>query len=410
MKSDISQLMVARGLDAIVVYGNTDTCSNLAYLTQGAHLEGGLFLQTRSGQQVLFSSVLERENAEASGYPTRIWNDFPLSRYLKATQGDVLAARVAQWRALLTEYGVAGRVAFYGSDDMGYAWRFLSALAAAMPEIEVVGETPPNLFALARQTKDAREIEAMRAVGKATTSVIASVFDFLGSHHARAGIMRQRDGSPLTIGDVKAFIRLELARRNLEETHENIFSQGRDAGVPHNGGRYDMPLRLGETIVFDIFPRDRATGYFHDITRTFFLGYAPEHLAQRWQDVKSVFDQVMAAIRVGESCGRYQTMTCQLFEDMGYPTLCQNPKITSGYIHSLGHGVGLDIHESPRLSNFGQQPRLQPGHVVTVEPGLYFPDEGWGVRIEDTITFGPDGQLINLSDFPYEMVLPVKQV
>ena len=408
MKSDIPELMRERGLDALVVYGNTDTSSDLAYLTRGAHLEQAMYLHVRGREPVLFASVLERENAEATGISTRLWSDFPFSRYLQEAEGDMLAARIAQWRDIFTAYGVQGRVGFYGLIDMGYAYRFLSALAEALPEIEVVGEAPPNLFATARETKDAQEIDMMRAVGQATTEVIANVFDFLSGHRAKDDVLIQADGQPLTIGDVKAFIRLELVKRNLEEPHENIFSQGRDAGVPHNAGRYDMPLRLGQTIIFDIFPRDRATGYFHDITRTFFLGYAPDHLAARWLDVKRVFDEVMAEIRVGEPGGAFQRMACDLFEVMNYPTICSDPQTTVGYIHSLGHGVGLDIHESPRLSTLGPQTPLKPGHVVSVEPGLYYPDEGWGVRIEDTIAFDANGAILNLSDFPYEMVIPVK--
>ncbi len=408
MKSDIPQLMFDRDLEAIVVYGSTDASSDLAYLTGGAHLEGALFLQTRGGDVVLFSSALERENAQATGYPVRLWSDFPLSRYLKETGNDPLAARVALWRDIFAAYGVRGRVGFYGMSDMGFAWRFLSALDEALPDIQVTGEIPPNLFGSARETKDAREIEMLRAAGKATTAVIANTFDFLISHRARHDTLIKEDGSPLTIGDVKAFIRLELARRNLDEVHENIFSQGRDAGVPHNAGDYEAPLQLGQTIIFDIFPRDRATGYFHDITRTFFLGYAPDELAEKWLDVKRVFDEVMAEIRVGEPGGKYQKMTCDLFEMMNYPTICSDPQTTVGYIHSLGHGVGLDIHENPRLSTFGRQTPLKPGHVVSVEPGLYYPDDGWGVRIEDTIAFDEKGEIINLSDFPYEMVIPVR--
>ncbi len=407
MKSDITQLMTDRNLDAIVVYGSTDVSSDLAYLTGGAHISGGMYLHTRDRGPVLFSNALERENAQATGYPTRLWSEFPLGRYLKEARNDLLAAQAAQWLHIFAEYGVRGRVAFYGMNDMGYAWRLLSALDAATPEIEVVGESAPNLFTIARQTKDAGEIEMMRAAARATTAVIANVFDFLSGHRARQDVLIKADGEPLTIGDVKAFIRLELARRNLEDVHEHIFSQGRDAGIPHNAGRYDAPLRLGKTIIFDIFPRDRTSGYFHDITRTFFLGYAPEPLAQKWLDVKRVFDEVMAAIRPGEPGGRYQTLTCELFEAMGYPTICADHAITSGYIHSLGHGVGMDVHEGPRLSSFGPQTLLQPGHVITVEPGLYFPDEGWGVRIEDTIALDEDGSIINLSDFPYEMTLPV---
>jgi len=97
MKSDIPQLMAVRDLDAIVVYGSTDTSSDLAYLTGGAHLEGSMYLQTRSGGPVLFSSALERENAQATGYPTRLWSEFSFARYLKEAEGDMFAARVAMW-------------------------------------------------------------------------------------------------------------------------------------------------------------------------------------------------------------------------------------------------------------------------------------------------------------------------
>ena len=407
MKSDIPQLMAERGLDAIVVYGSTDTSSDLAYLTGGVHLEGSMYLHTRANGPVLFSSALERENAQSTGYPTRLWSDYPFGRYLKETNDEILTARVAMWRDILSDYGVHGRVGFYGMSDMGYAWRFLNALAEAIPEIQVVGESPPNLFALSRETKDAQEIEMMRAVGRATTEVIANVFDFLSQSQTKHEILYKNNGEPLTIGDVKAFIRLELVKRNLDETHENIFSQGRDAGIPHNAGQYDMPLQLGKTIIFDIFPRDRATGYFHDITRTFFLGYAPDNLAEKWLDVKRVFDEVMSQIRVGEPGGKYQQLTCDLFEMLNHPTICSDPQTTVGYIHSLGHGVGLDIHEGPRLSATGPQTILKPGHVVSVEPGLYYPDEGWGVRIEDTIAFDENGEILNLSNFPYEMVIPV---
>ena len=184
--------------------------------------------------------------------------------------------------------------------------------------------------------------------------------------------------------------------------------QGRDAGVPHNNGQHDMPLRLGQSIIFDIFPRDRSTGYFHDITRTWFLGYAPDDLLQRWQQVKTIYDALLAEMRVGEKCSLYQHMACDYFEDLGYPTTRHDPKTEVGYNHSLGHGLGRDVHEEPRLSHMpGNDAVLQPGHVVSVEPGLYYPDEGWGIRIEDTVAFDEDGNLINLSDYPYDPVIPL---
>ncbi|HEY52988.1 MAG TPA: M24 family metallopeptidase, partial [Caldilineae bacterium] len=317
MKSNIPKLMQERQLDAIVVQGDTDTSSDLAYLTGGVHLEGALYLQRQEGDPVLFSSPIERENAAETGYPVRLWSEYSIIDYLKAHDNDRLAATVARLSDVLRDQDVAGRVGFYGYADRGFSYLFLNELAAANPQIEVVGEMLPNLFNVARQTKDAAELAAMRRAGRLTTEVIDSVFAFIQAHDVRDDMIVKADGDPLTIGDVKTHIRLEVAKRNLEEVHENIFSQGRDAGVPHNRGRYDMPLRLGQSIIFDIFPRDRTTGYFHDITRTFFLGYAPDDQAQRWRQVKIIFDELLATMTVGERCSHYQHVTCDYFEALG---------------------------------------------------------------------------------------------
>lgn len=416
MKSDIPQLMHERALDAIVVCGNTDISTDLSYVTGGARLEGAVFVQRRDGSTVLVASDLERENAAATGHPTRLWSEWDLTQYMEAANGDRLQATLAQWADLLRDLSVSGRVGFYGvgasartlMGDVGAGYLFLDALGKANATIQPVGELAPTLFSAARETKDNAELAAMRRVGQRTCEVISSVIAFLQAHNVQNETLIKPDGGALTIGDVKAHIRLELVRRNLTEAHENIFSQGRDAAIGHNVGQWDMPLRLGQSIVFDIFPRDAATGYFHDITRTFFLGYAPEHLAVRWRQVKTMYDLVLERMRVGELCSSYQAMTCDYFEDLGFPTTRSNPKTQRGYNHSLGHGVGLDVHEGPSLRLIaGNTTRLQPGHVVSVEPGLYDPDEGWGIRIEDTVAFDESGNLLNLSDFPYDMIIPM---
>jgi Xaa-Pro aminopeptidase len=408
MKTDIPTLMQDRNLDAVVVSGNTDTSSDLAYLTDHAALERALYLHRRDAEPVLFSSVLEREVAAGTGYRVRMWSDYDMNGYLERHDKDRLAAMVAQWSDIFRDEGIYGRVGFYGMGDAGASYVLLRSLAAANPNLDVIGELNPNLFTAARETKDAREIACLREVGARTTAVVDTVVAFLQSQRVQGDTLVRADGAPLTIGDVKAFIRMELAKRNLDESQENIFSQGRDTGVPHNRGDCQMPLRLGRPIIFDIFPRDRETGYYHDITRTFCLGDPPAALARGWEQVKAVFDRVMVELRVGEACSRYQALACDLFEQMGHATIRKDPKTQVGYVHSLGHGVGLDVHEGPTL---GLAPTntalLRPGNVVTVEPGLYYPDDGWGVRIEDTVAFDHDGRLVNLTDYRYDMVIPV---
>jgi len=400
--------MQERQLDAIVVYGNTSASSDLAYVMGGAALERALYVQTQSAAPVLFASALEREVAQGTGYAVRLWNEFPINRYLQEHAGDRLQAMVAMWSDLLGDVGVTGRVGFYGSLDLGFSYCFLTALAAANPQIEIVGEMPPNLFSQARQSKDAHELALMQDVARRTTAVIDAIFAFIQGHKVAGDYLLRAGGERLTIGDVKQRMRLELAKRGLEAPHPTIFSQGRDAGVPHNTGQSDMPLQLGQPIIFDIFPRDSHSGYYHDITRSFFLGYVSDELAQHWHHVKAAFDAAMAKLEVGRLCSDYQSLVCDLFESQGYPTTRSQPDTLVGYNHSLGHGLGLDVHEQPGLNlRPDNDTRLQPGHVFTIEPGLYYADEGWGIRIEDTVAFDENGQLLNLSSYPYRMVIPL---
>ena len=98
----------------------------------------------------------------------------------------------------------------------------------------------------------------------------------------------------------------------------------------------------------------------------------------------------MKALKPGELTRSYQALACQLLEARGHPTIGSNPTTTSGYVHSLAHGVGLHIHEAPSFSDTpGNETRLEPGMVITVEPGVYYPDKGYGVRIEDCVWLNP---------------------
>jgi Xaa-Pro aminopeptidase len=106
----------------------------------------------------------------------------------------------------------------------------------------------------------------------------------------------------------------------------------------------------------------------------------------------------------------YQRMTCEFFEAKGHQTPLNTKAPIEGYVHSLGHGVGLNIHERPFSGlTSGDDQRLAPGVVITSEPGLYYPEKGMGFRIEDTLWVRPDGVMEKLVDYPYDFVLPMKK-
>jgi Xaa-Pro aminopeptidase len=126
--------------------------------------------------------------------------------------------------------------------------------------------------------------------------------------------------------------------------------------------------------------------------------------------VYAVYHQVLDELKPGAQGPQLQKLTCDLFEKRGHPTVRSDPKTQRGYVHSLGHGVGLDIHERPR---YGREatPKdiLEPGSVVTHEPGLYYPERNVGVRLEDTYLIRPDGPPEILGEFPQDLMLPVKR-
>ena len=161
-------------------------------------------------------------------------------------------------------------------------------------------------------------------------------------------------------------------------------------------------------VVYDIFPCEAGGGYFFDMTRTFCLGYAPPEVEKAYQDVYDCVEKLIAAYKVGTETRKYQQMTCEFFESRGHPTIATDTKTEQGYVHSVGHGLGLWVHEEPRFSDVPSNTDvLQPGHVFTVEPGLYYPERGYGIRIEDVIWIDPDGVIHDLTDFSKELVINV---
>src|SRR6185295_11500050 len=145
-------------------------------------------------------------------------------------------------------------------------------------------------------------------------------------------------------------------------------------------------------IVLDIFPADKTSGYFFDLTRTFCIGPIPDELRRLHAQVLEAFTRARDAMRPGTKASSYQSLVCDLFEANGHATTRSHPGTLEGYVHTLGHGVGLDIHEKPSFAlNPTNHDLIETGDIVTIEPGLYYPDRELGIRIEDTFVVREDG-------------------
>jgi Xaa-Pro aminopeptidase len=409
MRSDLDRLMAERGIDVMVVEGPDGMGSanpEFNYLVRGQKLTGTV-LKKRGEPAILVHSTWEQHQAEATGLQL-VSKDRWNIREIQQELSDPLEANAEYRRRMLLDLGMIGRVAFYGTVSAGKHQALIAALQQRMPELVVLAEYEQNIISQARLTKEPDEVEAMREVGRKTCTVVQAVVDYIASCRAEANLVINDSGRPVLIGDIHRLIYRECALQGLEMPQGVIFAQGRDAGLPHAHGTEDEPLRLGEAIVFDIYPRQAGGGYYHDMTRTFAIGYAPPELQALYDDVLGAFEHVVSEFEVGAPTKAYQDLTCQYFEARGHQTIGSVFPIQEGYIHSLGHGLGLEVHEDygfPSMRDRGDQ--LVPGAVVTVEPGLYYPSRNMGVRIEDTFYCRPDGTFESLTPFPKNLIIPI---
>ncbi len=412
MKADLDRLMEERGLEALLVSGPARHNPPMYYLTGGAHLTSATLIKPRGEPPILFHQDMEREEAAKTGLQCISYRSYPWQALLEEAQGDIALAAALRLQRMLTDVGIrGGKVGIYGHTDISPLLATLSHLQRLMPQVIPIGEpAETSLLLCAMETKDESEVARIRRMGQITVEVVRRAADYLtGRPVNHQEMLLDEHDRPLTVGAVKARLNLWLAELGAENPEGTIFAIGREAGVPHSTGSDTEIIRLGQTIVFDIFPCEAGGGYFYDFTRTWCLGYAPPEARQLHDEVRAVFDEVLPRIRPGLPFKELQRLVCERFEAGGHRSPLHTESPQDGYVHSLGHGLGLNIHERPWSSLTATEDNLlQPGVVITIEPGLYYPEAGMGVRIEDTFWLRPDGSLELLATYPYDLVLKMR--
>ncbi|HKO54904.1 MAG TPA: M24 family metallopeptidase [Thermoanaerobaculia bacterium] len=376
MLADLDALLRERGLGAIIVPMHEAMHPAFRWLTRGAKVTRGYAIKLVDVDPVLVTYPMERAEAAATGLEVRLAQEFDAERIFR-TAASPSAAYAEFFDLVLRELGARESVAFFGNAPLHLYLGIGEELSRRGWRVQRGGE---DLVQLARKRKEGWEIEAIRSVGARTEEVVDLVREALRERQARK------------IGDLKELVSFEIARWGMVEDHETILSHGRDAGIPHSRGNANDPIREGVPIVLDIFPADRASGYFFDLTRTFCVGAIPAELRQLHAHVLEAFELARDKMRPGTPAAVYQHLVCDFFESRGYPTTRSHPATHDGYVHGLGHGVGLEIHEKPSFSILpSNSDRIEVGDIVTIEPGLYFPERELGVRIEDTFVVTADG-------------------
>jgi Xaa-Pro aminopeptidase len=253
-------------------------------------------------------------------------------------------------------------------------------------------------FVRRRRVKTAAELEGIRRAQRGAEEAMAAARDLFRRAEAKNGSV-VLDGEPLTCERVKLAIQQVFTQRNLY-SDEFIVAHGAQTAVGHEMG--SGQIEPNEPIVIDLWPRDRVSSCYADMTRTFVVGRPSDELAEYQKLVHEALRRSLEAVRPGVPGRDVYALVCELFHEHGYPTGLHKQDgevLEDGFFHGLGHGVGLEVHEQPWVGRYPGE--LVAGDVITLEPGLYRSGYG-GCRLEDLVLVTERGAE-PLTDFPYDL-------
>jgi Xaa-Pro aminopeptidase len=370
---------------AILIVAASERDANLYYATRFPAPDSFVFLQTAT-QKILLMSDLEIDRAKQQATVDLVLSYSDYDKKLK-DQGTTEPKAADVIKAILDEFGVTNLIVptNFGVD-----------LADALRERGFQLSTRREPFYPERAIKSPDEVQHVLDTMRATEEAIGCAVKVIGAADIHDGQL-YHEGQVLTSEFIKKLINVKLMENDCIAQH-TIVACGDDACDPHNEG--SGPFRAHQPIVMDVFPKSSKTGYYADISRTVVRGKPSDALRRVYDTVLQGQELGLQMVKAGASGKAIHSAIQELFEHAGYRTGVINERV-QGFFHGTGHGVGLEIHEPPRISRIDDT--LQPGHIVTVEPGLYYLGIG-GVRIEDTVVVTSDGYE-NLTSFPKQFEL-----
>jgi Xaa-Pro aminopeptidase len=373
----------------VLLYGDTERSAALRHEIPVAVIDPFLYAEV-DGRVAVLASPIEQDRMAAARPDAELvgFDDVGFYELLESDiPRDELEVEMA--RRMCEHLGVRQAIV---------PWDFPLQLADRLRADGIELRVDQPAFAARRRAKSEAELAGIRRAQAAAAAGMGAVAELL----RRADVDGDRlvvDGAPLLAEEVRAAMRETCAALGAP-TPPDVIVASAWQGFGHEAGSGPLPAHL--PIQVDTWPRDEASGCWADMTRTFVIGEVPDAIRAQERLVREALDTALASIRPGVTGRELHAATCEIFEAAGHRTQRTGPgdDPSEGFQFSLGHGVGLEVHEDPSLGQAGRDP-LVAGDVLAIEPGLWQRDIG-GVRFEDLILVTEDG-CENLTDYRYDL-------
>jgi Xaa-Pro aminopeptidase len=371
--------------DNLLMVADSEHDANMLYAVGMFVPDPFIYLRLRGRDYIVMSDLeLDRASREAPHCRTLSLGKYQETLRQRGVKSPGHAQVIA---AILRERGIR-RVQVPRNFPLG--------LAVELQRLRVrVSATPGNFFPQ-RELKRPGEVKRISAALMMAEVGMSEAMQALRATKIGRDRRLLYHNVPLTSEKLRSVIDCAILQANGLAAN-TIVAGGKQGCDPHERGF--GPLRAHEPIIIDIFPRSQKTGYFGDITRTVVRGRANEGVRRLYDTVHRGQGIAFKKVRAGTPTRDVHHAVVEFFEQQGYPTRRHKGRM-EGFFHGTGHGLGLEIHESPRLGQFSPA-KLAAGQVVTVEPGLYYPELG-GVRLEDVALVTQNGAR-NLTRFEKQL-------
>jgi Xaa-Pro aminopeptidase len=383
VREDLDAILAEKGLEALLLCADSYRDANMYYLTKFLAPDEFIFLKKVDADPLIVVNQMEYPRAQKQSIVKAVksYTDYNYLKALKTAKNPQLGEMKFIAEVVKKEVDAETRICVPPD--------FPVIVADVLRGEGLVINPMFGIVEKAREIKDSNEIEEIKAVQAINEKITSQAIELIVDSDVGSNRTLQLKGEALTVGRLKSFFGTKFLENGCLPEEDIIVACGTKSSDPHYAGEPEDKLKADQPIILDVYPRSIQKRYWSDMTRTVVKGKASDKVKQMFDAVFEAKNASLDAIQAGALGSQVYDVCCDVLEKAGYETTRGGKNVTAGMTHSLGHGVGLQIHESPRMNDLSKFP-LKEHNVVTVEPGLYDPQIG-GVRLEDIIEVTKSG-------------------